>query len=111
VDGGDNWSASNNNMTNGDIRALAIDRANPSTLYAGATNGDVFKSTDGGDHWNTVNTGLINPQQVRALVFDPTTPGRLFAGTFGGIFVTTNGGDNWSAAGLVNYCSFAKIGD
>ena len=47
-----------NGPDGGDIRALAIDPANPATLYAGTEGGGVFKSTNGGGSWNAVNAGL-----------------------------------------------------
>ncbi len=52
------WTS--NGPEGGDIRALAIDPATPSTLYAGTGYGGVFKSTDGGENWEAVNTGLLN---------------------------------------------------
>ena len=35
TNGGANWSAANTGLTNTDVRALAIDPATPTTLYAG----------------------------------------------------------------------------
>ena len=42
------------------ITALAIDPADPSTIYAdaGTADGGVIKSTDGGGNWEAVNAGL-----------------------------------------------------
>jgi photosystem II stability/assembly factor-like uncharacterized protein len=90
------------------IRALAIDPATPTTLYAGTSAG-VFKSTDGGENWRTVNNGLANVD-VRALAIDSVTPTTLYAGTWGGgVFKSTDGGENWNAfnMGLVNLHVFA----
>ena len=100
--GGGNWDAVNNGLTRNYIFALAIDPANPMTLYAGA-NSLVFKSTDGGDNWS--NTLYSFFSSFRTLVIDPANPMTLYAGTNGdGVFKSTNGGDNWSAAnnGFVN---------
>ena len=74
------WTS--NGPEGGTIRALAIDPATPTTLYAG-TYGGVFKSTDGGGSWSAVNTGLTNTE-VSALAIDPATPTTLYAGTYGG---------------------------
>ena len=83
----------------GDIRALAIDPANPATLYAGTTGGGVFKSTDGGGSWAAVNTGLTSVPSY-ALAIDPTTPATLYAGGTegGGVFKSTDSGGTWAAA-------------
>jgi hypothetical protein len=43
-----------NGPEGGVIRAMAIDPANPATLYAGADNAGVFKSTNGGGSWRAV---------------------------------------------------------
>lgn len=67
----------------GSISALAIDPATPTTLYAGANIGGVFKSTNGGESWSAINTGLISTY-ISDLEIDPKTPTILYAGTFGG---------------------------
>jgi photosystem II stability/assembly factor-like uncharacterized protein len=79
------------------IRELAIDPANPATLYAGTYGGGVFKSSNSGGTWSTVNTGLTT-LYVLALAIDPSAPATLYAGTHsGGLFKSTNGGESWSA--------------
>jgi photosystem II stability/assembly factor-like uncharacterized protein len=61
------------------ITALAIDPAHPSTLYAVANGGGVFRSIDAGTSWHPFNAGLAD-RNVNALALDAT--GRtLFAGT------------------------------
>jgi photosystem II stability/assembly factor-like uncharacterized protein len=85
TDGGENWKAVNNGLTNIDVRALAIDPLTPTTLYAGTWGGGVFKSTDGGENWGAVNMGLVN-LYVFALAIDPVTPTTIYAGTDSGVF-------------------------
>jgi hypothetical protein len=81
-----------------DIRALAINPANPAMLYAGTNGGGIFKSTDSGGTWAATNMGLTN-LYVSALVIDPENPATLYAGTFyGGIFKSTDSGGTWIAA-------------
>jgi photosystem II stability/assembly factor-like uncharacterized protein len=83
----------------GDVMALAVNPATPSTLYAGTDGGGIFKSTDAGGTWSAVNTGLTSPN-VRALAINPTTPATLYAGTvFGlGVFKSTDSGATWTVA-------------
>jgi photosystem II stability/assembly factor-like uncharacterized protein len=82
------------------IYALAIDPANPSTLYAGADMGNVFKSTDAGGSWMLANSGVAD-QTVRALVIDPTDSATVYAGTAGaGVYKTTDGGSSWNFASV-----------
>jgi photosystem II stability/assembly factor-like uncharacterized protein len=79
-----------------DIRALAINPANPATLYAGTYGGGIFKSTDSGGTWAASNTGLTNPY-IYALAVNPVTPATVYSGTNGGVFKSTNSGGTWTA--------------
>ena len=92
------WSAINSGLANTQVYALAIDRINPSIIYAG-TKGGVFKSTDGGGNWSAINSGLTNTH-VGALAIDPQTPASLYAGTKEGVFKSVDRGGDWSAGGL-----------
>jgi hypothetical protein len=95
----------NTGLTNLNVNALALDPVPPSTLYAGTSNGGVFKSTDGGASWTAMNTGLTN-LNVNALAIDPVPPSTLYAGTSnGGVFKSTDGGASWTAmnTGLTSF--------
>ena len=46
TNGGENWSAVNTGLTDTAVRALAIDPATPTTLYAGTNGGGVFAIQD-----------------------------------------------------------------
>jgi hypothetical protein len=101
---GADWSGSSTGLTNGDVRALALDPTNPSTIYAGTNGGGVFLSSDAGLNWSASNAGLTN-LAIRALVLDPTTPSTIYAGTDGGgVFQSADSGATWNAinTGLTN---------
>jgi photosystem II stability/assembly factor-like uncharacterized protein/preprotein translocase subunit YajC len=103
TDGGTNWTAMSNGLTDTRVNDLVINPQTPETLYAGTFAG-VFKSTNGGANWTAMNTGLINTG-VNTLVINPQTPETLYAGTDSyGVFKSTNGGANWTAmnTGLIN---------
>jgi hypothetical protein len=73
---------SNTGLPTSYVQALAIDRATPTTLYAGTDDG-VFKSTSGGGNWSVVNTSLPRTH-VPVLSIDPVTPTTLHCGdTYG----------------------------
>jgi uncharacterized repeat protein (TIGR01451 family) len=93
TNGGDSWTATNLTQTN--IKSLAIDPSIPSTLYAATING-VLKSTDSGLNWNGINPGLAN-RMVNVLAIPPATPLTIYAGTGDGVFKSTDGGNIWSA--------------
>ena len=64
------------------ITALAIDPANPTTLYAATSGRGVFRSTDAGSSWHPFNAGLA-VLDIKSLAIDAT--GRtLYAGTVSG---------------------------
>src|SRR5262249_57093723 len=87
----------------GPIRALLVDSASPTTIYAGTLGSGVFKSVDGGFTWNqTEPAGLLGSRTVRALVQDGA--GTLYAGVEdavdtpspGGVFRSVDGGATWT---------------
>lgn len=83
-------------QAHGDIRAITIDSASPSTLYAASFQGFIFKSIDEGQSWSVLNDGFPL-QALNALAVDPQT-GTIYAGTGGnGIYKTTNNGVDWIA--------------
>ncbi len=110
----------------GEIRALAVNPANPATLYAGTPGGRVFKSTDGGKSW-TFKVGLtptstsVLDASVNALAIDPSTPTTLYAATGyfdvyyfrfgGGVHKSTDSGGTWIATGLVGASVGALVVD
>ena len=64
------------------ITALAVDPANPTTLYAATSGRGIFRSTDAGRSWHPFNAGLA-VLDVKSLAIDKT--GRtLYAGSAGG---------------------------
>ena len=77
TDDGKTWANVNNGLSNFDsarVYDLAIDRANPSTIYA-ATVGGVFKSTNGGASWSA--TGLKGI--ILDLEIDPRNGNTVYA--------------------------------
>ncbi len=64
--GGSSWSGLKNGLVADNVKALAIDPANPSTIYAGVVTafpfgssaGSIFKSTNGGGSWIAVSNGV-----------------------------------------------------
>ena len=65
----------------GSIYAPAVDPQNPANLYAGTSDGGVFRSASGGTDWSA--TGLTNTV-APGLAIDPQSPATLYAGTDGG---------------------------
>src|SRR3984893_11310911 len=106
MDGGADWSIASNGIAPfGYLRALAIDPASPSTVYAGRPNAGLYRSTDGGISWVSANNGLTDSAHLHALAIAQSSPPALYAGTrLGGIFKSTDGGGSWTPSnrGLTN---------
>lgn len=89
TDGGATWRQSSNGISyqfGGNtfllsVNNIAVDPANPQTLYAGATTGGLFQSTDGGANWSVSRNGLTN-QVITALTVDRA--GTVYAGANSG---------------------------
>jgi hypothetical protein len=102
TNGGGSWAASNRGFPTYETGAIAteildiaIDPANPTTVYA-ATWVGVYKSTDGGGKWVPSNTGLTD--EVRKIVIDPVNPATLYATPNGnGVCKSSDGGKTWAS--------------
>lgn len=95
LDGGFSWQPIHSGvMENQTVRALAIDRRSPRTLYAGLSSG-VYKSTDDGKTWRSLGFPEFNT--VLSLVMHPTRPNVVYAGAGGGLYLSQDGGETWTA--------------
>jgi photosystem II stability/assembly factor-like uncharacterized protein len=89
----------------GQIAAIAVNNADPTTIYVGCggfagppTSTGVYQTTDGGKTWNALSNGLTDPA-VTALWLDQNNPNILVAGTQAvGMFRSTDGGASWQVA-------------
>ena len=92
------WTS--NGPYGGFMESVAVDPSNPSTVYAGAFDGRLFKSTDAGATWSQAAdlTGSLE-----TLVVDPSDSNVVYAGTLTGIFKSIDGGETWpdGQAGLI----------
>jgi photosystem II stability/assembly factor-like uncharacterized protein len=97
------------------IDAVAGDRL---TVWVGAADGGVWKSTDGGVDFKPVFDK--NTQSIGAIAVDPKDPKTVWVGTGetwtrnsvsvgDGVYRTTDGGDNWESMGLKDSERIARI--
>jgi uncharacterized protein (TIGR03437 family) len=83
-------------LNSGRVMALAVDPRSNDTVYAGAAEGGVWKTTDGGTTW----TPLTDNQPslaIGSIVLDPNNPDAVFAGTGEGDGAI----DSYSGAGIL----------
>jgi photosystem II stability/assembly factor-like uncharacterized protein len=97
------------------IRALVLNPARPTTLYAGTDHGGIFDSDDAGKTWHSANHGLtdlgstaVNPStgevfatgyaaNIRVIATSPALPTTVYVGTDGsGVFRSADEGRTWS---------------
>lgn len=95
----DFWHSANGPL-NGKVTSIVKNTS--SMIFAGTSNGGVYRSAENSNSWTQINSGLANTD-IRALVINSS--GIIFAGTFGGgIFISTDQGDSWNSSntGLTN---------
>lgn len=95
TDGGGTWSPAGPSLpTNDPIRAVAVDPAMPSTVYAAATVSGLHTSLDSGQTWATTSRGLIGASSRVAVA--PGAPHIVYAGSYdSGPFKSSDGGRSW----------------
>lgn len=93
------------------VAAVAGVPGDPSTYYAGASSGGVWKSTDGGANWRPI-FDAENVAAIGALAVAPSSPNIVWAGTGeawairdidvagDGVYQSIDGGKTWKNMGL-----------
>ncbi len=111
----------NNDVISGQVNAIAIHPTDANTLYIGASEGGVWKTSNGGGTWTPLTDfqlARLLPTGVRrgttsigSIAIDPTRPNIVYAGTgdpniaislFGpglGVFRSVDAGQNWVPTG------------
>lgn len=102
LDGGDTWSQMSNGLPQGAAATdVAIDPANPTTVYAGVWDKGLFKSTNADaaePEWALLVNGLPNDRIGRvALAVAPSNPQTVYAGLAANIARSTDGGTTWDS--------------
>jgi photosystem II stability/assembly factor-like uncharacterized protein len=73
---------------------IIVDWFNSTMVYAGTSEGDIFKSTDSGMTWKAIKR--VEGTAITSLVMDPHDSRVIYAGTAGdGIWKTLDGGSTW----------------
>ncbi|MGH9822619.1 MAG: PKD domain-containing protein, partial [Blastocatellia bacterium] len=115
---GTNWLSLGPTNAAGRATAIAFD-SNPQTIYLGAADGGVWKSTDNGGSWIPL-TDFINDLSVGALAVAPSNPNTIYLGTgeggYAGDFVpgigflkSSDAGQTWQFPSSVVATKFYRI--
>jgi photosystem II stability/assembly factor-like uncharacterized protein len=93
-DGGNKWEVLPA-MHGKSVRAMAMYKADPNVLVAGALDG-VFRTKDGGDTWERLSpANSTEIKNVESIAVDPKDPNTVYAGTWHLAWKTSDGGANW----------------
>jgi photosystem II stability/assembly factor-like uncharacterized protein len=108
TNGGASWSRIGTGLpSTTTVEEIAIDRNNPSTLYAAVSvifldaKGGVFKSTNAGATWTAVNTGIF-AARIDSVAIDPANSNTIWAGCHYRcesdirLYKSTNAGASWT---------------
>lgn len=89
------------------ITTLTVDPSTPSTLYAMAPRGGLFKSIDAAASWKAV-IGVVG---LSFLAIDPNNSSTIYAATQYGVAKSIDGGESWNAAigNLTDNCFMLAI--
>lgn len=89
------WSAVYFDPRNVVFTSLAIDWFNPKVLYAGTSDGDIFKSENAGEAWRS--SQRVDGYRINMLTIDPRDSRIIFVATDkAGLYKTTDGGATWT---------------
>lgn len=83
--------------------AIAIDPSNTEQVYAGLSNGKIYRSLDRGETWAEQSTGITGSSAISEVVVHPTKPNIILAGSSAGIpyiYRSENFGETWSSIPL-----------
>jgi len=84
TNGGQTWSQLSN-LPAASVNDIAIDSANPQTVYV-ATDSGAFISLDGGEQWSRIQTSLGPNPIVYSIAVDPNDSSKVYAVTPDGVY-------------------------
>lgn len=113
------WQQEGPGNIGGRIDVLTLSPSDNDIIYAGATNGGIFKTTDGGENWDPI----FDDQPylaIGAIAIDPSDEDIVYAGTGdrnftggsflgNGIYKSDDAGETWENIGLEETGVVSKI--
>lgn len=106
------WISEGPGNIGGRFNCLEKDPTDDNIIYAGASNGGIFKTTDGGASWTPIFDDMAY-MAIGEIRVDPVDPDKIWVATgdrnFGGgshigngVYMSADGGSTWTHMGLEN---------
>ncbi len=112
------WTLVGPSNIGGRIEAIAIHPTDPKTVYVGAADGGVWKTTDGGTTWVPL-TDNMEALSMGSIAIDPQNPNTIYAGTGElptgdtytgyGLYRSTDAGNSWTNVGPTNVAAYSAV--
>jgi hypothetical protein len=82
LDRGTTWFSVNNGLQQDSVNVnyIAIDPVNPNILYAGTSNGKVYRTENSGNNWSLA-CQISGSPNITAIIVDPKKPNQVYLGT------------------------------
>ena len=103
TDGGTSFTRLESPMNDLDVWRIAVDPADPDTIFAGTRPAALYRSTDGGRSWRKLAAEIaescpnVRVPRVTALTVDPSDHRTVWAGLeVDGVLRSRDGGDSWT---------------
>ena len=95
LDGGATWHSIHVGMIDdSDVFSLAVERSNPSRIFASACSG-IYRSGNRGDQWTKMQGIPGTNRRTHIILQDPVEERILYAGTTQGLWKSLDGGLTW----------------
>ena len=102
-DGGRSWAPIHEGMIDdSDVMSLAVDRTNPSRVYASACSG-IYLSQDGAGVWRKIQGIPYSARRTQVILQDEAAPSVVYAATTEGLWRTSASGAAWARISPANW--------